>query len=82
MQYLTRISGTLHSTLSDWIQLDARRSVRGSNRIPLFSPPRSDIIWGPPSIISSEYQGSYPGIKSVESENAWSFASISVYGFM
>jgi hypothetical protein len=40
-----------------------------------FSPPRPDLLWGPPSLLSSGYWGSSPGGKAV---GAWSWSHTSI----
>jgi hypothetical protein len=39
------------------------------------SPPRPDRLWGPPSLLSSEYQGSFAGVKLPEREGDHSLPS-------
>jgi hypothetical protein len=59
-----------------------------------FSPPRSDWLWDPPSLLSNDYRDSFPGGKEVgceanrsplcsaEVNNVWSYTSTSQYVFM
>jgi hypothetical protein len=85
------------SQLVEWLRygLNDRCSIpcRGNYGI-FFSPPRSDQLYCPPSLISNGYWGLFSGIKrpkheadnshpsTVEVKNAWSYNSIPPYVFM
>jgi hypothetical protein len=76
--------------MDDWGSI----SSRGSEGNFFSSPPRSDRLWSPASLLSKGYWGPFPRLKrpgreadhslpsSVEVKNAWSYTSTPQYVFM
>jgi len=46
--------------------MDEQGSIPGGGWEFFFSTPCPDRLWGPPSVISNVYQGSFPGGKAAE----------------
>jgi hypothetical protein len=51
--------------IAQWCSAELRAGwCRGRGGRIFSSPPRSDLLWGPPSLLTNGYQGSFPGGKA------------------